>query len=149
MRTVSGSVAASLDGECEAVKGTLLFNTILRWCGGRIGKKVCWLASIHLEMDLLSIGDNTVIAPRAALITHNLEEKHFTFENIEVGRDCSIGEGAGLLGSSRMKDGSKLLPNAQGMKGIVLREGCSYARNPAEEVMDEIESLKEVVVVTP
>ena len=132
MRTLVTSVLGELEALIEPLKGTPLFNIVLRLLGARVGDDVIYLGRMVPEADVLHLGDRTVVGPEADMFTHNFENLRFTYEPIAIGDDCSLGERSSIMGHTQMRDQSRLLPLAQGMKGVELHSGRSYGGNPAD-----------------
>ena len=74
------TVMFAFDTVCEPLKGTPLYNVVLRLSGMRVGRNVCWLGEVCTEPDMLSIGDGTVVAPGVGFIAHNREAISYVFE---------------------------------------------------------------------
>merc|ERR1740139_1741334 len=125
-------VMLTIDMACDPLKGTPLYNGVLRLFGMRVGRNVCWLGGACTEPDMLSVGDGTLVAPGTGFIAHNREAVSFVFEPISVGNGCVLGERSVVLGLSTMKKGSVLAPMAQGAKGMSFEAGKTYVGSPAD-----------------
>jgi len=80
---------------------------------------------------MLTIGDDTLVAPGVDVFTHNQENQRYTYEPVAIGRGCVLGERASVMGHTKMADGVQLLPMAQGMKHVEYIQGQVYGGNPA------------------
>jgi hypothetical protein len=115
----------------EPIKGTALHRMLLRQLGAKIGSGVCWLGDPVVEADMLEVGDETVVAPGVVAFCHNQENMRFTYDPISLGARCVLGERASVMGGTMAGEGARLLPLAQGMKGVTLLSGRTYVGNPA------------------
>ena len=83
---------------------------------------------------MLQVGDATVVGPGVDIFTHNQESLRFSYGPVTIGPRCLLGERAAVMEHMVVEEGARLLPLAQGMKGMVLRAGRAYAGNPADLV---------------
>ena len=88
VRELNEVVMFAVNAACEPIKGTPLYNGVLRSFGMRVGRKVCWLGKHCPEPDLLSVGDGTLVAPGVDFFTHNREAVSYVFE---VSSTCQDG----------------------------------------------------------
>jgi len=140
MRTVVMFHLGAVGESCEVFKGTLVWNSIQRLFGAKIGRDTCWLGNIVPEPEMLTIGDATIIGPGVDFFTHNAENMHFNYEPIIIGHGCVVHEQAALMGHSRVHSGAQLLPLAQGMKAMHFTHNKMYAGNPADLVQEASEA---------
>jgi acetyltransferase-like isoleucine patch superfamily enzyme len=95
------------------LKGTPFKNRWFRWMGVHVGRNVevmqmVWLD--HFRPELIFIGDNTLVGAFSQFTVHAYEGRgRFRFGLVEVGRNCTIGAGAGL-GMIKVEDDVRILP---------------------------------------
>ncbi len=95
------------------LKGNPFKNRFFRWMGMHIGHNVeimqmVWLD--HFRPELIYIGDNTLIGAFSQFTVHAYEGcGRFRYGLVEVGRNCTIGAGAGL-GIIKVEDNVRILP---------------------------------------
>ncbi|HQF88014.1 MAG TPA: DapH/DapD/GlmU-related protein [Acidobacteriota bacterium] len=95
------------------LKGTPFKNRWYRWMGVHVGRNVevmqmVWLD--HFRPELVFIGDNTLVGAFSQFTVHAYEGRgRFRFGLVEVGRNCTIGAGAGL-GMIKVEDDVRILP---------------------------------------
>jgi acetyltransferase-like isoleucine patch superfamily enzyme len=100
-------------GVSFVLKGNPFKNRFYRWMGMHIGRNVeimqmVWLD--HFRPELIYIGDNTLIGAFSQFTVHAYEGcGRFRFGLVEVGRNCTIGAGAGL-GIIKVEDNVRILP---------------------------------------
>jgi len=95
------------------LKGTPFKNRWFRWMGAHVGRNVeimqmVWLD--HFRPELIFIGDRTLVGAFSQFTVHAYEGcGRFRFGLVEVGRNCTIGAGAGL-GMIKVEDDVRILP---------------------------------------
>ena len=95
------------------LKGTPFKNRWFRWMGVHVGRNVeimqmVWLD--HFRPELIFIGDRTLVGAFSQFTVHAYEGcGRFRFGLVEVGRNCTIGAGAGL-GMIKVEDDVRILP---------------------------------------
>ncbi|HNR39528.1 MAG TPA: hypothetical protein PKN61_10875, partial [Acidobacteriota bacterium] len=95
------------------LKGTPFKNRWFRWMGVHVGRNVeimqmVWLD--HFRPELIFIGDHTLVGAFSQFTVHAYEGcGRFRFGLVEVGRNCTIGAGAGL-GMIKVEDDVRILP---------------------------------------
>jgi len=95
------------------LKGTPFKNRWYRWMGVHVGRNVeimqmVWLD--HFRPELIFIGDRTLVGAFSQFTVHAYEGcGRFRFGLVEVGRNCTIGAGAGL-GMIKVEDDVRILP---------------------------------------
>ena len=87
VRELNEVIMFVVDAACGPIKGTPLYNGVLRLFGMSVGRNVCWLGERCPEPDLLSVGDDTLVAPGVDFFTHNREAVSYVFE---VSRACCL-----------------------------------------------------------
>ena len=102
-----------LDFECEALKGTFVYNLIQMMMGVNIGRRVCWLGAACAEPDMLTVGDEVIIGPGVDWFAHNIESAAYEYEPVTIEAQCVMGERSSVMGHSVMRKGARLHPLAQ------------------------------------
>jgi len=132
-----GYLFGQVEGHLDPLKGMPIFNSILRLLGAQVGSDVCYLGSICMPPEMLTVEARAVIGPETDFIAHSFEDRRFKMEPIRVEINCSLGERSSLMGYSHARAASRLLPLTQGMKGATFAPGRMYGGNPADTVWEE------------
>lgn len=113
--------------------GTPLYSWYLRMLGAKIGKRVTFFAKTPICVDLLSIGDDTVIREDATLTGYNVLSGHVRLGRITIGSRVYISEATVLDINSQMGDDAQLGTSSCLYENQQVPDYKSYQGSPAVE----------------
>lgn len=90
----------------ELLRCTPWMNVYLRLMGARIGDRVVVNSSYLYDVDLLELGDDTVIGGDAVILAHTMEKGLLTLAPVRIGRNVTIGQSAVILAGAVIEDGA-------------------------------------------
>ena len=115
------------------VRGTPLYNVYLRVLGAKIGKRVTFFANTPTCVDLLSIGDDTVIREDVTLAGYNVISGHLRPGHVTIGSRSYIAEATVLDINSRIGDDAQLGTNSCLHENQQVPDGKIFQGSPAVE----------------
>jgi non-ribosomal peptide synthetase-like protein len=114
--------------------GTPLLPPILRLFGTHVGRRVYITTSGGTEFDLISIGDDAVIADGAITQTHLFEDRVMKMSRVEVGAGATVGASSIVLYDATVEPGASLESLSLVMKGETLPAAGRWRGIPARRV---------------
>ena len=97
-----------------------LHRTYMRMMGARVGYNTRVSVDAHVgDYDLIDIGDESAIDPRAYVWSSVCSESAFVAEPISIGSRVLVGRGACVAPGASIPDGAQVLPNTSTHNGLV------------------------------
>jgi acetyltransferase-like isoleucine patch superfamily enzyme len=115
---------------------TTIYPVYLRMMGAKIGKDVVFNTQHVYDLDLLSVGDKTVIGANASILGHLGEKGRLLREGITIGRNCTVGQYANLFPGVVMGDNCHVGAMSLVPKGTVLDSNAIYGGVPVRKIRD-------------
>jgi non-ribosomal peptide synthetase-like protein len=130
--------------------GTPLYNVFLRCLGARIGRHaLIATGSYPIAADLLSVGDDAVIARRALLPGTSAFGNRLHFDEIRVGKGAYVGEASVLDIGAAIGDFGQLGHASSLRRGQNVPEGKRCHGSPAEETTTNFRRGDELATPRP
>ena len=90
----------------DLLRCTPWMNVYLRLMGAQLGDRVIVNTSQLYDIDLLDIGDDTMIGGDAVIMAHSAQEGRLTVAPVRIGRGVTIGHMAVIHGGVEIGDGA-------------------------------------------
>jgi non-ribosomal peptide synthetase-like protein len=90
----------------ELLRCTPWINVYLMLMGAKIGQNVVVNSTYLYDVDLLEIGDNTVVGGDAVILGHSMENQWLHVARVKIGRNVTIGQSSTILAGSVIEDGA-------------------------------------------
>jgi len=131
---MSGALVIAEHFFLPMIKGTPFLNLFYRGLGAKIGRRTI-IASLRLrDMDLLTIGEDCVIAGEVAINCHSAEMGKLIRGQVVIGDRVNIGQYTTVLAGVRIEDDVTVGANSLVPKDKILRSGKTYAGVPVREI---------------
>jgi non-ribosomal peptide synthetase-like protein len=131
----------------KAFDGTPFKNVLWRLLGVRIGRRVFDDGCFLTERTFAAIGDNCTLNAGSVIQCHSQEDGAFKSDRTVLGAGCTLGVGSFVHYGVSMGDGAVLAPDSFLMKGEEIAPNGHWGGNPATEVFDSLDDLRDVLVV--
>jgi len=116
------------------IEGTQFMNMCLRLLGAKVGTRVWFDTNPPVELDLLEIGDNSIVDNHVLIVPHVMDYGRMQFSRIVIGRNCVISMDCLLMPGTAINDGVELLPGTVSSKDEGFPPYTRYQGNCAEFV---------------
>lgn len=103
----------------DLLRCTPWMNVYLRLMGARLGDRVIVNSAQLYDIDLLEIGDDTVIGGDAVIMAHSAQDGRLTLAPVRIGRRVTIGHQAVIHGGVEVGDDAVV-----GAMALVARNTC-------------------------
>jgi hypothetical protein len=127
--------------------GTPFKSVLWRLLGVRIGRRVFDDGCFLTERTFTAIGDNCTLNAGSVIQCHSQEDGAFKSDRTVLGAGCTLGVGSFVHYGVSMGDGAVLAPDSFLMKGEEIAPQGNWGGNPAIEIFDSIDDLRDVLVV--
>lgn len=117
-------------------RATTLYPVFLRMMGAKIGRDVVFNTQHVYDLDIISVGDRTVIGANASILGHVGEKGKLLRAPITIGRNCTIGQYANIFPGVTMGDNCHVGAMSLVPKGSVLDANAVYVGIPVRKVRD-------------
>lgn len=115
---------------------TSLYPWFLRGMGARIGRDVVVNTHHVYDLDIISIGDRTIIGANASILGHVGEKGKMVRQPIRIGANCTIGQYANVFPGVTMGDNCHVGAMSLVPKGATLDANAIYAGVPVRKIRD-------------
>jgi len=116
------------------IEGTPLMNMCLRLMGAKVGSRV-WFDTIPpVELDLLEIGDNSIIDHNVLIVPHTMDYGKMQFSPIVIGTNCVVSMDCLLMPGTFLNYGVELMTGTVSSKDEGFPPYTRYQGNCAEFV---------------
>ena len=120
----------SLDVPLGVLRGTPLLNMFYRLCGAKIGRGVRLYSVSMQDLELISIGDHTIIGRDANIQPAQIVDGRLMRQAIRIDKYCVVGENASILGGAHLPSGTHIASLAVVAHSIPPVETSSSSVNP-------------------
>lgn len=117
-------------------RATTLYPVYLRMMGAKIGKDVVFNTQHVYDLDIISVGDKTVIGANASILGHVGEKGRLVRQPIRIGRNCTIGQYANIFPGVTMGDNCHVGAMSLVPKGSTLDANAIYGGVPVRKIRD-------------
>jgi acetyltransferase-like isoleucine patch superfamily enzyme len=115
---------------------TTIYPVYLRMMGARIGRDVVFNTQHVYDLDILSVGDKTVIGANASILGHVGEKGRLVRMPVTIGKHCTIGQYANIFPGVTMGDNCHVGAMSMVPKGMQLDANAVYGGVPARKIKD-------------
>ena len=117
-------------------RATTLYPVFLRMMGAKIGRDVVFNTQHVYDLDIISVGDKTVIGANASILGHVGEKGKLVRAPITIGKNCTIGQYANVFPGVTMGDNCHVGAMSLVPKGSTLDANAVYVGIPVRKVRD-------------
>ncbi|MHB1261387.1 MAG: DapH/DapD/GlmU-related protein [Thermoplasmatota archaeon] len=117
-------------------RATTLYPVFLRMMGAKMGRDVVFNTQHVYDLDIISVGDKTVIGANASILGHVGEKGKLVRAPITIGKNCTIGQYANVFPGVTMGDNCHVGAMSLVPKGSVLDSNAVYVGIPVRKVRD-------------
>ena len=116
------------------IRGTPPLIWFYRALGAKIGKN-CFVMSTRIwDLDMLEVGDNSVIGGNVGISAHAVEGKKGTMRPVKIGSNVSIGADTLILPGVTIEDNVVVGAKSLIPKGAVLEKDSTYGGVPVKKI---------------
>lgn len=115
---------------------TALYPAYLRAMGATIGKEVVVNTHHVYDLDILTIGDRTIIGANASILGHVGERGKMIRQPVTIGAHCTVGQYANIFPGVTMGDNCHVGAMSLVPKGAQLDANAIYAGVPVRKIRD-------------
>lgn len=115
---------------------TNVYNWYLRAMGAKIGKNVVFNTQHVYDLDLISVGDDTVIGANASILGHVGEKGRLVREKVRIGNRCTIGQYTNIFPGVTLGDNCHVGAMSLVPKGTTLDGDAIYGGVPVKKIRD-------------
>lgn len=117
-------------------RATTVYPWFLRAMGATIGKEVVFNTQHVYDLDILEVGEKTVIGANASILGHVGEKGHLVRAPIKIGKGCTIGQYTNVFPGVTMGDNCHVGAMSMIPKGMTLDANAIYAGIPVKKIRD-------------
>lgn len=117
-------------------RATTLYPVYLRWMGATIGKDVVFNTQHVYDLDIIEVGDKTVIGANASILGHVGEKGKLVRAPIRIGARCTIGQYTNIFPGVTMGDNCHVGAMSLVPKGMKLDGDAIYGGVPVRKLRD-------------
>jgi acetyltransferase-like isoleucine patch superfamily enzyme len=111
-----------------------LYPVYLRWMGARIGRDAVVNTQHIYDVDILEIGERTIIGANASILGHVGERGKLVRQPVKIGRNCTVGQYANIFPGVVMGDNCHVGAMSLVPKGSVLDADSVYGGVPVKKI---------------
>lgn len=115
---------------------TTLYPVYLRMMGARIGRDAVVNTQHIYDLDIISIGDKTIIGANASLLGHVGEKGKLVRQPVRIGANCTVGQYANIFPGVTMGDNCHVGAMSLVPKGMTLDANAVYGGVPVKKIRD-------------
>lgn len=115
---------------------TTIYPWYLRWMGATIGSRVVFNTQHVYDLDILEVGEGTVIGANASILGHVGEKGKLVRQPVKIGRNCTVGQYANIFPGVTLGDNCHVGAMSMVPKGTTLEGNAIYAGIPVKKVRD-------------
>lgn len=115
---------------------TNVYNWYLRAMGATIGRNVVFNTQHVYDLDLIEVGDDTVIGANASILGHVGEKGKLLRERVRIGNRCTIGQYSNIFPGVTMGDNCHVGAMSLVPKGTTLDANAIYGGVPVKKIRD-------------
>lgn len=117
-------------------RATTIYPLYLRMMGAKIGRDVVFNTQHVYDLDIIEVGDKTVIGANASILGHVGEKGKLVRQPIRIGRNCTIGQYANIFPGVTMGDNCHVGAMSLVPKGSTLDANAIYGGVPVRKIRD-------------
>ena len=117
-------------------RATTLYPVFLRMMGAKVGRDVVFNTQHVYDLDIITVGDRTVIGANASILGHVGEKGKLVRAPITIGKNCTIGQYANVFPGVTMGDNCHVGAMSLVPKGSSLDANAVYVGIPVRKVRD-------------
>lgn len=117
-------------------RATTVYPWFLRAMGAKIGKEVVFNTQHVYDLDILRVGDRTVIGANASILGHVGEKKSLVRAPVTIGKNCTIGQYTNIFPGVTMGDNCHVGAMSLVPKGSTLDANAIYGGVPVKKIRD-------------
>lgn len=117
-------------------RATTIYPLYLRMMGGKIGRDVVFNTQHVYDLDIIEVGDKTVIGANASILGHVGEKGKLVRQPIKIGKNCTVGQYANIFPGVTMGDNCHVGAMSLVPKGSVLDGNAIYGGVPVRKIRD-------------
>lgn len=117
-------------------RATTIYPLYLRMMGAKIGRDVVFNTQHVYDLDILAVGDKTVIGANASILGHVGEKGKLVRQPITIGRNCTVGQYANIFPGVTMGDNCHVGAMSLVPKGSKLDGNAIYGGVPVRKIRD-------------
>ncbi len=117
-------------------RATTLYPVFLRMMGAKIGRDVVFNTQHVYDLDILTVGDKTVVGANASILGHVGEKGKLVRAPITIGKNCTIGQYANVFPGVTMGDNCHVGAMSLVPKGATLDANAVYGGVPVRKIKD-------------
>lgn len=118
----------------EFVTPTPISNLFYQMMGMKIGRGVVINSTFISDPSLIEIGDKTTIGGSVTLVAHYGQGGLLVIAPVKIGKGCTIGLKATVMGGAEIGDGAKVMPHSVVMPKTVIPPGETWGGVPAQKI---------------
>jgi acetyltransferase-like isoleucine patch superfamily enzyme len=115
---------------------TNVYPWYLRWMGARIGRDAVVNTHHIYDLDIIEIGDKTVIGANASILGHVGEKGRLVRQPVRIGKNCTVGQYANIFPGVTMGDNCHVGAMSLVPKGSTLDSNAIYGGVPVKKIRD-------------
>ena len=117
-------------------RATTIYPVYLRMMGARIGRDVVFNTQHVYDLDIIEVGDKTVIGANASILGHVGEKGKLVRQPIRIGKNCTVGQYANIFPGVTMGDNCHVGAMSLVPKGATLDANAVYGGVPVRKIKD-------------
>lgn len=117
-------------------RATTVYPWFLRAMGAKIGKEVVFNTQHVYDLDLLTVGDRTVIGANASILGHVGEKNQLVRAPVTIGARCTVGQYTNIFPGVTMGDNCHVGAMSLVPKGMTLDANAIYGGVPVKKIRD-------------
>lgn len=115
---------------------TSIYPMYLRLMGAKIGRDAVVNTQHIYDLDIISIGDRTIIGANASILGHVGEKGMLVRQPIRIGHNCTVGQYANIFPGVTMGDNCHVGAMSLVPKGMTLEANAVYGGVPVKKIRD-------------
>jgi acetyltransferase-like isoleucine patch superfamily enzyme len=115
---------------------TTLYPVYLRMMGARIGRDAVVNTQHIYDLDIIEIGDKTIIGANASILGHVGEKGKLVRQPVRIGRNCTVGQYANIFPGVTMGDNCHVGAMSLVPKGTTLDANSVYGGVPVRKIRE-------------
>ncbi len=123
-------------------RATTIYPLYLRMMGAKIGKDVVFNTQHVYDLDIIEVGDKTVIGANASILGHLGEKGRLMRAPIKIGKNCTVGQYANIFPGVTMGDNCHVGAMSLVPKGSTLDANAIYGGVPVKKIRDLLPGQK-------
>lgn len=117
-------------------RATTIYPVYLRMMGAKIGKDVVFNTQHVYDLDIISVGEKTVIGANASILGHVGEKGKLVRQPVTIGKNCTVGQYANIFPGVTMGDNCHVGAMSLVPKGSTLDANSVYGGVPVRKIRE-------------